>query len=242
MQFLRRTKTTFLPVYVFNAHSPFQGPNDKGPEPVSSEDMGRGSQAKYTEMVERLDDRIGTILKTLDETGRPPIRWSCSRAIAAGRCTPATNHFLAVRGRPMKKRNSRALHPPLSGKLAAGSESSQVTMTVDLTASILNLAGAKPLPNLPSTASTLSSLRAESPKSFAPSSGDNGGERSPGGVRGRLEAGLKQDGSQRQDWLFDLAKDREEKTRPRRLASCGHEAAARDCWENGKARSSPPGS
>jgi N-acetylgalactosamine-6-sulfatase len=215
--FLRRTKDKPFFLYVpFNApHSPFQGPSDKLAKPVSSEDMGRGSRAKYVEMVERLDDRIGTILKTLDETG------AAANTLVI---------FASDNGGPMHSRNE-----PFSGrkgttyeggirvpcilrwpeKLAADSESSQVAMTVDLTASILNLAGAKPLPNLPldgiDIVEHLRSGRPDIARTLFWR--QRRGEVTWRGVRaGGWKLVSKQDGSQRQDWLFDLAKDRAEKS------------------------------
>src|SRR6476620_44819 len=148
--FLRRTKQPFFLYVPFNApHSPFQGPNDGGQPPLTSENMIRGSREKYVEMVERLDDRVGTILKTVDEIG------AADNTLVI---------FASDNGGPNFSRND-----PLSGRkgttyeggirvpcilrwpdtLPAGKESSQVGITMDLTASILNLAGAKPLPYQP---------------------------------------------------------------------------------------------
>src|SRR5262245_25056565 len=148
---LRRTKDKPFFLYVpFNApHSPFQGPDDKPLPPGATEESNRGSRATYIKMVERLDDRVGTILKTLDESG------AMANTLVI---------FSSDNGGPQHSRND-----PLSGrkgttyeggirvpcifrwpgKLAAGAELSQVGITMDLTASVLQIAGGKPLPGYP---------------------------------------------------------------------------------------------
>jgi arylsulfatase A-like enzyme len=155
-----------------------------------------------------------TILKTLDETG------AAANTLVI---------FASDNGGPMHSRNE-----PFSGrkgttyeggirvpcilrwpeKLAAGSESSQVAMTVDLTAAILNLAGAKPLPNLPLDGIDIVELLRSGMPDIARTLfwRQRRGELTWRGVRaGDWKLVSKQDGSQRQDWLFDLAKDRAEK-------------------------------
>src|SRR5262245_37346038 len=148
--FLRRAKQPFFLYVPFNApHSPFQGPNDGGQPPLTSDNQIRGSRPKYVEMVERLDMCVGQVLKALDEMGA---------------ATTTLVIFASDNGGPNFSRND-----PLSGRkgttyeggirvpcilrwpdaLPAGKESSQVGITMDLTASILNLAGANTLPNQP---------------------------------------------------------------------------------------------
>ena len=215
--FLRRTKNQPFFLYVpFNApHSPFQGPNDKRPEPISSEDMGRGSRAKYIEMVQRLDDRIGTILKTLDETGAAANTLVIFASDNGGPMHSRNDPFSGRKGTTYEGgvRVPCILRWP--GKLTAGSESSQIAMTVDLTASILNLAGAMPPVNRPldgiDIVEHLRSGIPEMPRTLFWR--QRRGEVTWRAVRdGDWKLVSKQDGSQRQDWLFDLRKDRAEKS------------------------------
>ena len=230
--FLRRTKDKPLFLYVpFNApHSPFQGPNDRQPEPVSSEGMGRGSRAKYVEMVERLDDRIGTILKTLEETGAAANTLVIFASDNGGPMHSRNDPFSGRKGTTYEGgiRVPCILRWP--GKLAAGSESSQVAMTVDLTASILNVAGTLRVPSsgtrvessdgtrsVPTTVDGIDIVEhLRSGKPDMPRTlywRQRRGEVTWRGVRdGDWKLVSKQDGSQRQDWLFDLAKDRAEKS------------------------------
>ncbi|HEY2415828.1 MAG TPA: sulfatase-like hydrolase/transferase [Pirellulaceae bacterium] len=223
---LKRTKQPFFLYVPFNApHSPFQGPNDGGQPPLTSDTQIRGSRAKYVEMVERLDQCVGQILKSLDEIG-------------AAKNTLVI--FASDNGGPNFSRND-----PLSGRkgttyeggirvpcilrwpdaLPPGRESSQVGITMDLTASILNLAGAKPLPNLPldgmDIVGHLREGKADVPRTLFWRG--RRGENTWRGVRdGNLKLVSRQDGDKRQDWIFDLASDLAEKndlskTRPGEL-------------------------
>jgi N-acetylgalactosamine-6-sulfatase len=225
--FLKRTKQPFFLYVPFNApHSPFQGPNDGGQPPLTSDTQIRGSRTKYVEMVERLDMCVGQILKALDDTG------TAKNTLVI---------FASDNGGPNFSRNE-----PLSGRkgttyeggirvpcilrwpeaLPAGKESSQVGITMDLTASILNVAGTL---RVPSTGNGTGSVPATVPldgidivEHLRQSKVDNPrtlfwrgcrGENTWRGVRdGNLKLVSRQDGAKRQDWLFDLGRDLAEKT------------------------------
>jgi N-acetylgalactosamine-6-sulfatase len=216
-EFIRRSKDKPFFLYVpFNApHSPFQGPDDKPSEPLTAETANRGSRATYIKMVERLDDRVGTILRTLDETG-----------VAASTLVI----FSSDNGGPMHSRND-----PLSGrkgttyeggirvpcifrwpeKLPAGNESSQVGITMDLTASILNLAGAQPLSGYPLDGiEMIEHVRRGRPNlSRTLFWRQRRGENTWRGVRdGDLKLVSRDESGQPQVWLFDVAKDEAEKS------------------------------
>ena len=215
--FLRRTQDKSFFLYVpFNApHSPFQGPNDRRPEPVSGDEMGRGSRAKYVEMVERLDDRIGTILKTLDETGAAANTLVIFASDNGGPQHSRNDPFSGRKGTTYEGgiRVPCILRWP--GKLTAGSESSQVAMTVDLTASILSASG-DGTRNVPATLDGMDIIgHLQSGKPDIARTlfwRQRRGTITWRGVRdGDLKLVSKQDGSQRQDWLFDLASDKAEK-------------------------------
>ncbi|HMC12001.1 MAG TPA: sulfatase-like hydrolase/transferase, partial [Pirellulaceae bacterium] len=99
-------------------------------------------------------------------------------------------------------------------KLPAGRESLQVGITMDLTASILTLAGAKPPANHPLDGiDIVAHVRQDKPDT--PRTlfwRQRRGENTWRGVRdGDLKLVSRQEGNQRQDWLFDLAADRAEK-------------------------------
>ena len=123
----------------FNApHSPFQGPDDNTVAATNAENFNRGTRATYIKMVERLDDRIGTILKTLDDTGASQNTLVIFTSDNGGPANSRNDPFSGRKGSTYEGgiRVPCLLRWP--GKLAAGSESSQVGITMDLTASILS--------------------------------------------------------------------------------------------------------
>jgi arylsulfatase A len=237
-EFVRRSKDNPFFLYVpFNApHSPFQGPDNTPVEPLTADNFNRGTRATYIKMVERLDDRIGTILKTLEETGAAANTLVIFSSDNGG---PANSRNEPFSGRKGSTYEGGIRVPCLlrwPGKLAAGSESSQVGITMDLTKSIVNLAGAKshadyPLDGIDIVAHLLE-RKSEMPRSLLWR--QRRGQVTWRGVRdGDLKLVSKQDGNAREQWLFDLSIDAAEKTdltnsRPadaRRL----HELLAR--WE-----------
>lgn len=213
--FLRRTTQPFFLYVPFNApHSPFQGPNDGGQPPLTSENMIRGSREKYTEMVERLDDRIGTILKSLDEIGAASNTLVIFASDNGGPQFSRNDPFSGRKGTTYEGgiRVPCILRWP--GKLPAGAESSQVGITMDLTASILNLAGAKPPMNQPLDGiDIVQHIRDQKPNvSRTLFWRGRRGETTWRGVRdGDFKLVSRQDGPKRQDWLFDLKPDIGEK-------------------------------
>jgi arylsulfatase A-like enzyme len=214
--FVRRAKDGPFFLYVpFNApHSPFQGPDDKTVDPFTAENFNRGSRATYIKMVERLDDRIGTILKTLDETGAAA---KTLVIFASDNGGPANSRNDPYSGRKGTTYEGGIRVPCIlrwPGKLPTGRESSQAAITMDLTASILSLAGVKPpLGHQLDGIDVVGHLREGKPD--LPRTlfwRQRRGEVTWRGVReGDWKLVSKQDGSQRQDWLFDLAKDVAEK-------------------------------
>lgn len=216
-QFLRRTKDKPFLLYVpFNApHSPFQGPGDKDLAATDAKNFNRGKRETYIKMVERLDDRIGTILQTLDETGASQNTLVIFTSDNGG---PANSRNDPLSGRKGTTYEGGIRVPCLlrwPGQLAAGREPSQMGITMDLTASILNLAGAKPTAAQPLDGIDLVTHLRES-KPDLPRTlfwRQRRGENTWRGVRaGHLKLVSKQDGKSREEWLFDLSKDIAEKT------------------------------
>jgi len=60
----QRNRPFFLYVAYTAPHTPYQGPNDRKPAPVSEADYNKGSRATYASMVERMDEGIAKKLKT----------------------------------------------------------------------------------------------------------------------------------------------------------------------------------
>ena len=214
--FLRRTKDKPFFLYVpFNApHSPFQGPDDKPLPAGATEESNRGSRATYIKMVERLDDRVGTILKTLDETGA-----AANTLVIFSSDNGGPQHS---RNNPLSGRKGTTYEGGIRvpcifrwpGKLQAGGESSQVGITMDLTASILQITGGKPLPGFPLEGIDLIGHVQQRKPDMKRTLfwRKRRGEQTWRGVRdGDVKLVSRDDSGQRQDWLFDLSKDQAEK-------------------------------
>lgn len=214
--FLKRTQGKPFFLYVpFNApHSPFQGPDDKPAENLTEENFNRGTRATYIKMVERLDDRIGTILKTLDDLGLGKNTLVIFSSDNGGPANSRNDPFSGRKGTTYEGgiRVPCILRWP--DKLAAGSGSKQVGITMDLTASIVNLAGAKPIAELPPDGiDIVSHLRDQKPDiNRTLFWRQRRGQTTWRGVRdGDLKLVSKQDGNAREEWLFDLSSDLAEK-------------------------------
>jgi arylsulfatase A-like enzyme len=213
--FLKRVKQPFFLYVPFNApHSPFQGPKDGGQAAVTGENMNRGSRGKYVEMVEHLDKCVERILIQLEEMG-------------AAKETLVI--FTSDNGGPQHSRNE-----PFSGRkgttyeggirvpcifywpgtLKAGGESKQVGITMDLTASILKLAGAKPLTDQPFDGIDIVEHVRQGKADLSRTLfwRQRRGENTWRGVRdGNLKLVSQQTGKKREEWLFDLQSDIVEK-------------------------------
>jgi N-acetylgalactosamine-6-sulfatase len=215
--FLQRTKDKPFFLYVpFNApHSPFQGPDDKPAENLTEENFNRGTRATYIKMVERLDNRIGTILKALDATGAAANTLVIFSSDNGGPANSRNDPFSGRKGSTYEGgiRVPCILRWP--NRLAAGSESKQVGITMDLTASIASLAGAKPIAELPPDGiDIVAHIREQKPDTSRTLFWrQRRGQNTWRGVRdGDLKLVSKQDGNSREEWLFDLASDIAEKT------------------------------
>ena len=148
LQFLDAVKDKPFFLYVaFNTpHFPLQGPDD-GERQVTLKDWAQGTRATYAKMVEAMDASIGEILAALDRRGL---------------ATNALVIFASDNGGDRFSRNQPLSHgkstlgeggirvPCLArwpGKIPAGRVSNQVGITMDWSATIFKLAGAKPPKN-----------------------------------------------------------------------------------------------
>ena len=127
----------------FNApHLPTQGPEDAGVAPDANT-WNRGTRATYIKMVERLDDRIGTILAQLDKMGAADntllIFLSDNGGIGIGRNTP-------LRGLKSQLWEGGIREPCMirwPGVVPRGKTTSQPIITMDFFPTILNAVNAK---------------------------------------------------------------------------------------------------
>lgn len=130
-------------------HLPYQGPDDDIKRPLSREEFSRGTRAGHIKLVESLDEQIGRILAAIDEQGLSErtlvIFASDNGAARSGRNLP----FAGYKGGLMEGGIRVPLIVRWPGRLPGGTTCSQVCVTMDLTASLLRVAEAKPLADRP---------------------------------------------------------------------------------------------
>ena len=133
----------FLYVAYTAPHTPYQGPGDRRPEPISQDDYNKGSRSTYVAMVERMDTGVGAILRTLQETGVAQntlvIFMSDNGANRMGRNTP----FAGYKGNLFEGGIRVPCVAKWPGALPQGAVSHQPCMTMDFSRSVVRAAGAK---------------------------------------------------------------------------------------------------
>jgi N-acetylgalactosamine-6-sulfatase len=140
----QQKKPLFLYVAYTAPHTPYQGPDDKKPEPVAQDDYNKGTRETYAAMVERMDQGIGRILKTLDDAGLAEntlvIFMSDNGANRTGNNSP----FSGFKGNLFEGGIRVPCIVKWPGVLARGVVSDQPCMTMDFSRSIVRAAGNKP--------------------------------------------------------------------------------------------------
>lgn len=146
IKFINRQRNSrfFLYVAYTAPHTPYQGPNDWKSEPVPQADYNKGSRATYAAMVERMDEGIGNILKTLSDQKLADntlvIFMSDNGANKMGRNLP----FSGYKGNLFEGGIRVPCMAKWPGVLPEGTASNQPCMTLDFSRSIVRAAGAKP--------------------------------------------------------------------------------------------------
>lgn len=139
-----RSKPFFLYVAYTAPHTPYQGPSDKKPESVSQENYNKGSRETFAAMVERMDQGIDRIMKTLDDSGLTDntlvIFMSDNGANRTGNNSP----FSGFKGNLFDGGIRVPCIAKWPGMLARGAVSDQSCMTMDFSRSIVRAAGTKP--------------------------------------------------------------------------------------------------
>lgn len=131
----------FLYVAELAPHNPQQGPNDRRPTPLIGPDFNRTYPGKYREVIEELDRSVGRILARLEELGRDKdtivIFMSDNGPTKVGETQP----FRGLKGTLLEGGIRVPCIIRWPGRIAPGTESDQVAMTMDVTYSILAQAG-----------------------------------------------------------------------------------------------------
>jgi len=151
VRFVRRRHNTpfFLYVAYTAPHTPYQGPDDYKPEPVPQADYNKGSRATFAAMVERMDEGVGKILRSLEERKLADntlvIFMSDNGANKTGNNAP----YSGYKGNLFEG----GIHVPCiarwPGVIAQSTVSSQPCMTMDFSRSVVRAAGTGPARNRP---------------------------------------------------------------------------------------------
>jgi len=144
----QHSKPFFLAL-MFNApHWPWQGPKDK-PYPDTMPWRSGGSPAIYASMMKSLDDGIGRIMKTIDDVKLQKNTVIIFTSDNGGE--RFSDNGIYQEGK-MSLREGGIREPAFirwTDSIMPNAVTNQVTVTMDWTATILSLAGAKPDPKFP---------------------------------------------------------------------------------------------
>lgn len=148
LKFLDETKEQPFFLYVaFNApHFPLQGPED-GDKQVTLKNWSQGSRETYARMVEAMDASIGEILTALDKRGLAKNTLVVFTSDNGGSIQSRNTPLAKGKGQVWEGGIRVPCIARWPGKIPAGKISHQVGITMDWSATFLNLAGAKPQKN-----------------------------------------------------------------------------------------------
>ena len=211
IEFIQRHQSSPFFAYVAHEcpHFPFQGPNDLDKSVTAENWMEKDPQA-YVAMLEDLDAEVGRILNTLDQAGvaeKTIVVFVSDNGGFAG-----AGNMGALNGSKGTTLEGGIRVPMIvrwPDRIAAGTESDQVCLTFDLTASLLKLAGAN-LSGIDLDGIDIISHVADGKDDFPRTLFWRGrrGERTWSAVReGNLKYVRKEQAGKREEWLYDLSND-----------------------------------
>jgi len=142
VRWLRRrgTKPFFLYMPFTAPHSPYQSHRvrEAGPNP------NRGDRRTYIEMVEAMDKQVGAILTQLNEMNAAQNTWVIFLSDNGGTGVGSNKPFRGAKSSTWEGGIRTPCMMRWPGVFSAGSQTNQVTLMFDLTASIIAAAGIKP--------------------------------------------------------------------------------------------------
>lgn len=215
--FLKRQRAEqpfFLYVAYTAPHSPYQGPNDRRPERLSEAEWNKGDRAGYVTLVEHMDSGVEKILEALDSSGLADDTLVIFASDNGGNPKASNAPFSGHKSGLYEG----GIHVPCiarwPGVLPKGAVSAQTCITMDLTASVAEAAGAPMTKYLPFDGiDILGHVRSGDPDAVRDLFWRNRrGERTWRAVRsGDLKYLSLTDGEAFSEWMFDLAADPAEK-------------------------------
>ena len=148
-QFIATNRDRPFFLYVpFNApHSPFQGPGDRLPHPLAKDsplwNQSKGPPAVYAAMIERMDAAVGRILAVLENEGLAGRTLVIFTSDNGGTRSARSSGLRDIKGTTFEGGIRVPCVVRWPGVLPKQTTSTQVAITMDLTASIVRAAGAK---------------------------------------------------------------------------------------------------
>jgi N-acetylgalactosamine-6-sulfatase len=233
------TRPFFLYVPFTAPHAPYQGPTERLAAPLAADsprwNQGKGPPEVYRAMVERLDDAVGRILTALNERG---LAQDTLVIFASDNGGTASCRPMGLRGFKGTLFEGGIRVPCMvrwPGRIKPGQVSDVPAISMDLTASISRVAGVcAPADRPMDGVDILGALAKGSPPARMLFWRARRGQRTWRAARdGALKLAIVQNGERREEYLFDLAQDLQEKENllPKREADAARLRAAIAQWE-----------
>jgi arylsulfatase A-like enzyme len=140
----KKEQPFFLYMPYTTPHDPYQGPDDYSPEKLTTEKWTIAGERTYAEMIEELDKGVGKIIEKLEEKGFTEntliIFFSDNGPTKRGSAGP----FSGFKGGLFEGGIRVPCIIKWPGKITPGTVSDQMSIGMDLTASIAQIIGANP--------------------------------------------------------------------------------------------------
>jgi N-acetylgalactosamine-6-sulfatase len=211
-------KPFFLYIPYTAPHSPFQGPDDRQPDPLPlNSPLWNQSKAPpdvYVSMIEQMDKGIGRILSKLDSLGMTENTIIFFAGDNGGTRSARNEPFSGIKGSTFEGGIRVPAIVKWKGVVPAGIVSDHVSATFDFTASIARIAGVSASKSRPFEGIDIIRHIVEGEKDFERTLywRKPRGERVWKGVRqGTLKYVGEQVGDEVREYLFDLSSDTAEK-------------------------------
>ena len=209
-----KRKPFFLYLPYTAPHSPFQGPNDKRPNPLPLDSplwpQGTAPPAVYIAMIEHLDLSIGRVLDKLAAEGLAGNTVVIFASDNGGTASARNEPLRGIKGGTFEGGIRVPAIVRWPGVVPAGKVSDQPCITFDFTASIARIAGVKPSPEKPFEGIDIIKHVAESRPDIERTlywRKPRGTTLWKGARQGALKYVSRKRGEQVEEYLFDIAAD-----------------------------------
>lgn len=215
LDFLRKKhgKPFFLYASYTTPHFPYQGPGDAD-VPMTEEKFTQGTRGKYVVMLEDLDAQVGRLIDALEESGLSKNTLVIFASDNGGTRLACHGPYSGTKGGLFEGGIRVPLVIRWPGHIPAGKVSSQMCITMDLTASILRVAGSGASDDRPLDGIDIIAHVEDEKPDFDRTLfwRARRGDRTWRAVRdGSLKYVRRVDGPRSDEWLFHLEQDAGEK-------------------------------